>query len=109
MYMEKRKSIKRSTTKVYLRNSRLQNKTDKDINKLIQINKNVLEEDDEFEGYTISKDLIIEAWCRFRPSKTISDEEEYNNKKMKVASMEDILGRKFINRLMLGFKMRYFK
>ena len=57
---------------------------------LDEIERQIKDNNDE-EGFTISTDLLFEAWKKFRPINKIADDEKMNSRKKKIRTkMHDI-------------------
>lgn len=69
------------------------------------------QEDDEFEGYSISKELIIEAISKVRAADKLKQKpgNKAANLKKSVAEIKHIFSDSFVRKVMTGIKMKNFK
>ena len=67
----------------------------------------LLRKQDAEEGISISKELLIEAWCIFRPeSNEDSSRGEPRKLGYRVKDIEEIFGSVFVAKLMANIKVR---
>ena len=71
------------------------------------------EEDNDEEGYTIDKDLILRAWKRFRPvnaenQKEPKKGEKRNKPRTQETSIETVFGKRFTLELMSNIHLRLY-
>ena len=69
-----------------------------------------MEEDsgDIIEGYTLIKDLILEAWARFRPVQNEMDDKK-KIKAKKVGDIKKIFSEKFLVKLMSNMHLKLYE
>jgi len=69
--------------------------------------KQIMEEEDDMEAYTMDKELIIEAWVKYRPSSQEGTPRDGSSPRKK--DINEIYGDNFMNRLMAGIKQKKYK
>lgn len=102
----KNNRIKRQTRSSILKRSNRQ-VTAKELREELKRKEDERKKQDYEEGLSISKELILEAWCKFRPSTEDSSPRPrktgYQNKEI-----EDIFGPILIAKLMAGIRVRHY-
>lgn len=70
--------------------------------------KDLLNDDETEESFTLDKSLIIEAWSKYRPSsKENSPREGIQSPKKK--DIQEIYGEQFLNRLLANIKQKKYR